>query len=355
MIKYRVKGNFISEKDNVYNLCSDYFLDYENPYTARKRAITYFNNFIDLLNNDFNIDFESTFKKKRKLKIGGNSFEIEDKYAITIQFTINSVDFFEIDFFGIVENNFYDNIALGLEIEFDYYKEKKYNYNNSQTITYCNIGEWTEGFTENEPNSFKILETSVDFSDKKNPFWWLTIIEKKELVKTVFEKHKIEKSFKYGENNFIEFKPSLLYNFKTNRASIGIKNIIAKVVCSFLNSNGGKILIGINDKGEIQGLDYDFSLKTKENEFDFFRNEFDNLLFQFFDKTVFNYIKAEFNLNYEKPIFEISIKPSSTAVFLINKKENSKEFYIRTNTSSIEINDIEEIVRYCLTHFKQKP
>src|SRR5690554_7408280 len=161
--------------------------------------------------------------------------------------------------------------------------------------------EWTEGYTEDESTTFEILETSLNYSGKDKPYWWLTIDKKKELVRNYIEEKQLEKAFQYGENNFIEFKPSLLYNFKTKQASIGVKNIIAKVICSFLNSNGGKLLIGVSNDGEVQGLDYDFSLKNIENEFDFFRNEFDNLLFQFFDKNVHNYIKADFNPDYGKP------------------------------------------------------
>ena len=353
MIKYRVKGQFLSESGTIQNICSDFFEDFENPYNARKQAIKYLNNFIDLLITDFQIDFQSTFQKKEKFEIDGEIRELIFKYQLAVEYTIDNINFYDIDYYGILESSSYDSVALGLETEFSYYKENNFKYENSKIITYCNYGEWTEGYTEDEPTTFEILNTSVDFENKENPFWWLTNDEKKQLIENYKQEKQVENAFQFGENNFIEFKPSLLYNFKTQKASIGVKNIIAKVICSFLNSNGGKILIGVNDSGEIQGLDYDFSLKTKENEFDYFRNEFDNLLFQFFDRNVYNYIKADFNTDYEKPFFIISVKPSDIPFFLINKKENTKEFYIRTITSSVQIFDVEEIVKYCLTHWRK--
>lgn len=354
MIKYRINGNFLSENGKIQNICSEFFQNTENPFIARNSAKKYLNNFIDLLLNDFKIDFKKTFEEKGKLEINGEIYEPIFKYGIGVEFTFDELEFYEIDYYGIFDNDFYDSIALGLQTEFDYYRENNFSFENSKKITYCNKGEWTEGYTEDEPTTFEILETSFEFTNKNNPYWWLSNEEIKELIKKNEEENQIEKAFQFAENSFIEFKPSLLYNFKTQQASIGVKNIIAKVICSFLNANGGKVLIGINDIGEIQGLDYDFSLSNKQNGFDFFRLEFENLLFQFFDKNVYNYIKADFNNDYDKTFFEISIKPSDIPFFLINKKENTKEFYIRTITSSIQIHDIEEIVKYCLTHWKQK-
>jgi len=52
----------------------------------------------------------------------------------------------------------------------------------------------------------------------------------------------------------------LLYNFSLGKAGIGIKEIISKAICTFLNSRGGFLFIGFTDKGEIQGLKYDYKL-----------------------------------------------------------------------------------------------
>ena len=353
MIKYRVKGEFLSENGSLQNICSEYFIDEKNPFVARQKARNYFLNFIDLLLNDFEIDFEKTFKNDTIIHLESQSFRHTFNYGIALEFTFDEEEFYEIDYYGIFDNYKYDDVNIGLETEFDFYKENKFHYENSSIITYYNKGEFEAGETENEPSDYEILETSLDFSNKDKIFWWFSEEELQKFIKRRTEEIEVEKSLKFGENSFIEFKPSLLYNFKTKQASIGVKNIIAKVICSFLNANGGKILIGVNDKGEIQGLEYDFSLKNKENEYDFFRNEFDNLLFQFFDRNVYNFVKADFNTQYGKPFFEISVKPSDFPFFLLNKKDSSKEFYIRTITSSVAINDIEDIVKYCLTHWRK--
>ncbi|SEF69925.1 Putative DNA-binding domain-containing protein [Halpernia humi] len=350
MIKYRVKGNFLSENRKYQEICSEYFTDDKNVFAARKKAYNYFNSFIKLLVEDFKIDFNKTFQNETSIIVNNETIDLKFNYGLAIQFTFDEIEFYEIDYFGIYDSNFYDAIALGLSMEMEFYKESKFDIENPKTITYCNKQEWEEGYTEDEPTTFDILETSFDFSDKSDAYWWLTFKEKEDLIK---EKDLIKSSFKQGENSFVEYKPALLYNFKTNSASIGVKNIIAKVICSFLNSNGGILFIGVNNEGEIVGLDDDFSLSNKEDKFDFFRLEFENLLFQFFDKSVYNYIIADFNFDYEKPFFSIKVKPSDVPFFLLNKRDEKKEFYIRTITSSVLIEDLQELVNYCLIHWNK--
>jgi len=84
-----------------------------------------------------------------------------------------------------------------------------------------------------------------------------------------------------GENNHVEFKPCLIYNFNTKKGGIGVKAYIAKAICAFLNANGGFLFIGVKDNGEAQGLDYDFNLSNGKNPLDFFMLEFDQMLRHF--------------------------------------------------------------------------
>src|SRR5690554_9985 len=169
------------------------------------------------------MDFQLTFQQKSEIEIENKKHEYILKYGIAIEFTLDELEFYEIDYYGMLNNNLYDYVALGLETEFNYYKKNNFKYENSKIITYCNMEEWTEGYTEDESTTFEILETSLNYSGKDKPYWWLTIDKKKELVRNYIEEKQLEKAFQYGENNFIEFKPSLLYNFKTKQASIGVK------------------------------------------------------------------------------------------------------------------------------------
>lgn len=152
-----------------------------------------------------------------------------------------------------------------------------------------------------------------------------------------------------GESNSIEFKPCLIYNFKTNAAGISVKYIIAKAICGFLNSNGGVLFIGVTDNGEIQGLnDFDYSLFDGKNGQDKILLELDSLISYFFNLSVKPLINSSIEKIEGKDILVIGVTECSKPVFLRNKRydEIKKEFYIRMNASTRQITDIEEIIEY---------
>ncbi len=154
-----------------------------------------------------------------------------------------------------------------------------------------------------------------------------------------------------GETNSVEFKSSLLYNFKTDKAGASIKYIIAKSVCGFLNSkNGGLLFIGVRDDKQIQGLEFDFSLFDK-NYKDKFCNEFDSLIQYYFPLSIFPFITTDFIEIEEKEIFVIQIEKNPRPVFLNNQYLKKKEFFVRLEVSTREITDVEEIIDYTFNNW----
>ena len=200
----------------------------------------------------------------------------------------------------------------------------------------------------------------------KTPFVWNSIERYNELYNSNQTTEKTEHTekidllriIKRGESNQVEFKPCLLYNFKTQAAGIGVKYIIAKAICGFLNSNGGVLFIGVNDNGNIQGLDnYDYSLFRGENEKDKLLLELDSLLTYFFDLSIKPFVNSSIEKVAGKDILIIEVTESYKPIFLRNKKHEqiNKEFYIRMNASTRQIFDNEEIVEYAFNKQWRKP
>lgn len=57
-----------------------------------------------------------------------------------------------------------------------------------------------------------------------------------------------------GEGDRIEFKSTLRWNLHADKADRRIENASLKTVAAFLNSDGGTLLVGVNDDGEALGL-----------------------------------------------------------------------------------------------------
>lgn len=63
-----------------------------------------------------------------------------------------------------------------------------------------------------------------------------------------------------GESDRLEFKSSARWNLHTSARDERIEMVIAKAVAGFLNTDGGTLLIGVNDAGEVVGLANDFAV-----------------------------------------------------------------------------------------------
>ena len=60
-----------------------------------------------------------------------------------------------------------------------------------------------------------------------------------------------------GENEHIEFKSTLRWNLKANKKDPKITHAILKTIAAFLNTDGGTLIVGVSDNGEVLGLDQD--------------------------------------------------------------------------------------------------
>lgn len=276
-----------------------------------------------------------------------DAFEFEGKFET--EFEIHKVSSFSFDAQDLVDNLEMHEIPL--------YKHYEINIDSLMSTVFHYGLDYAESGEEEDGAKRIILKT---------PFVWNTIERYNELYKSNQTIEKTEPSekidllniIKRGESNQVEFKPCLLYNFKTQAPGIGVKYIIAKAICGFLNSNGGVLFIGVNDNGNIQGLEkYDYSLFHGENEKDKLLLELDSLLTYFFDLSIKPLVNSSIEKVDNKDILVIVVTESYKPIFLRNKKNElvEKEFYIRMNASTRQIVDNEEMVEYVFNKQWSKP
>ena len=68
---------------------------------------------------------------------------------------------------------------------------------------------------------------------------------------------RVKSLIKLGESNRVEFKSTLRWNLKTDRAEKVIDKAWLKSVAGLLNSDGGVLLVGVADNGDIMGIEAD--------------------------------------------------------------------------------------------------
>ena len=69
-----------------------------------------------------------------------------------------------------------------------------------------------------------------------------------------------------GESQTVEFKSSARWNLKAGKPDKKMEHVITKTVCGFLNAEGGKLLIGVDDDANVTGLGPDLQTFRKGNK-----------------------------------------------------------------------------------------
>ena len=162
-------------------------------------------------------------------------------------------------------------------------------------------------------------------------------------ARSLIGENNINDMLKLGEHEKLEFKTSLRWDTKRNQVNKELEKTIMKTVAAFLNSEGGCLLIGIDDSGEPVGLENDFATLAKPGA-DGFENHFNNLFNSMIGPEFRQFVKLSFNNINGKIICLTNVKPSHKPVYL--KSENGENFYIRTGnvTSPLKMSEVASYV-----------
>ncbi len=184
------------------------------------------------------------------------------------------------------------------------------------------------------------------------PAYNLSLIEqmqekKVEMIETGKGRKPIKEIIKGGENQCIEFKSALLWDIKKKAANKDIQYAIMKTIAGFLNTQGGTILIGVNDKKEVVGLEDDIK-NMKKKDIDGFENFFNILFTKMIGLEFRKYIEVDFEKVNKKDICVINVKASNKPVYL--KDEKNEHFYIRAGNATHPL-QISEATRYIEENF----
>lgn len=155
-----------------------------------------------------------------------------------------------------------------------------------------------------------------------------------------------------GESSQLEFKSSARWDLRENKKNKAMEQIILKTVAAFLNSQGGTLLIGINDNSEVIGLDCDYQTFSKTNKRDAYELFLTNdLLLKTLGKDLAPFIAITFHQVERKDICRISIQPSPRIVCLYEKNpqngQTQEYLYIRTGNSTNYLENPSDIQNYC--------
>jgi hypothetical protein len=165
----------------------------------------------------------------------------------------------------------------------------------------------------------------------------------------------LEELIAEGEDDELEFKSSLRWDFKEQATNKKLEEVIVKTVAAFANSQGGTLLVGVSDSGEILGLEGDYLSLGGANR-DKFELHLRNLLNNAFGAAfVSNKLKVLFPTIGEVEICQVDIQPSTKPLVLSVKDKNGvgqEKFYVRSGNSSQELT-LAEMPAYLAERFQK--
>ena len=136
-----------------------------------------------------------------------------------------------------------------------------------------------------------------------------------------------------GETVNLEFKSSARWDLKQNTASKLIEQIVVKTSAGFLNADsGGTLLLGVDDDGNVLGLENDYKTMGKKPNRDGYENWLTTLLLGEFGKDASPLIRMTFHDIDGKDVCQVAFKPSPRPIFV--KDGNAEHLYIRTGNST---------------------
>jgi hypothetical protein len=181
-------------------------------------------------------------------------------------------------------------------------------------------------------------------------------IEDNDTVRPKAPEEAIRELIRLGESLSLEFKSTARWNVKESKADKTMEQVIVKTVAAFLNSQGGDLLIGIQDDGSIFGIETDQRLwKQDQRNRDTYENWLTGLLLEAYGKQHTANLRISFARLNDNDICRVTILPSASPVYI--KEGNLETLFVRTGNSTRALT-VKEAVAYHqqrFTNFRPLP
>ncbi len=283
-------------KDDYSGKIKD-FVELDSSLTARDRdgVLKTFSGLMKILFPDGDIVYEDAIELIE--------FSIECRKRIKDQLIKMDETFEKVNF---VYNDVIKNVSKTIETP----ENKKH----------LSIDDTSESFSQDEveKTSITLHEDEKDIEEKDGNVF-------AENIQDIIEK---------GESAKVEFKSSLRWDIRKNKMNKSLEKEVLKTIAAFLNFEGGTLLIGVDDDGNVLGLENDFHLISKKNK-DGFQNHLVSLITSSIGMSCMQFVNINFENIAEKKICRANVKSSKQPVFL--NIEGKQKLYIRTGNSTREI------------------
>lgn len=196
-------------------------------------------------------------------------------------------------------------------------------------------------------NKLQVLKNAIDGFHSElalNPTSSSSILDQLDKMLTAInaltDADRVRGFVREGETKYVEFKETLGFDVKKQTKENYLVDSALKTVVGFLNTDGGKLLVGVSNDGQIPGLGVEIG-KIHKN-LDTFLLYWKNFLKNRIGVEYYPFIESRVIKVGDKPVLFVECKSSRSGCFL-----DKKDYYVRTNpaTDRLEGPKLVEYVR----------
>lgn len=157
-----------------------------------------------------------------------------------------------------------------------------------------------------------------------------------------------------GESAQLEFKSTARWDLKENKKNPVMEEVILKTVAAFLNSDGGTLLIGVDDDGNVLGLQPDYQTLRKKDRDGFELWLMGDLLLKALGNDLAPQVSVSFGMIENKEVCKVTVQPSPRPIYCEIKNKNGQPeecFLIRAGNQTKRLTKPSEIMNYTQTRW----
>jgi hypothetical protein len=166
-----------------------------------------------------------------------------------------------------------------------------------------------------------------------------------------YDVSEVLKMISAGESQTLEFKATMRWDLEKGAPTRDLGKAMAREVAGLMNSEGGILIIGVTDDGNILGIETD--LQTVNGDIDRYQRMFYETISSSFGGKEYceHVIRTKTVEVYDKRVFVATIERSSKPVFCT--EGDSVGFYVRVGNSIRPLN-VREATEYISSHWKSR-
>ncbi len=210
----------------------------------------------------------------------------------------------------------------------------------SEQLLIVNTNKMLEALKESISN----IEYELALNPKSSDTIKTQIEKMLDAIGALSEADKVRSLIREGESKYLELKETLSLDVRKQTKEKYIELEALKTVTAFLNSDGGILIIGVNDEGEITGIEkevYKFYINL-----DKFLLHWKNLLNSRIGAEFYPFIEPRLIKIDNVHVLEVDCKQSKSPCYL-----DDTDFYVRTNPATDKLEG-PKLVDYVKNHFQ---